>query len=224
MKSSIACPSWVPLLVAYISGDGDFTKLYDAARKPLLRIVARIVPFLPDDLRDDVVQQVFIRLIENPPKYDPRQCSPRTLMYGLLRNAVRQVQATFAPSGQRTRIRKGNIEQGSQSPDVCITSEDQTADYESALQHYEKAPSSRWTAESMQASAQTSELLGRMPRDAGSATWLVYGLEYSITEAARMMNISRFAVARSLNQALRSAQGEIDASSQPEARRIRVAA
>jgi DNA-directed RNA polymerase specialized sigma24 family protein len=105
MDSSVS-PRWETPLVAYLSGTGDLTELYCAAKQPLKRIVARLAPSMPEDLREDAVQQLFVRLLENPPNYDPDRCSMPRLIYGLLRNSVKQVRAMFAPPGQRTRISK----------------------------------------------------------------------------------------------------------------------
>jgi RNA polymerase sigma factor (sigma-70 family) len=215
MESSITSPSWVPFLVAYLAGAGDIDRLYGAARKPLLRVVARLAPLLPEDLRDDVVQQVFIRLIETPPKYDPGQCSASTLMYGLLRNAIRQVQATFAPPGQKTRATRSEDEPQSSSLNGNQLAERLTVEDEVISQPVGLAPSPRWTAAQTHAIAESRELLGRLPHDLGSVTWLVHGLGYSISDAARIIGKSRFSVARSLKQVQGLTQLRKDAPRQP---------
>jgi RNA polymerase sigma factor (sigma-70 family) len=200
MKRS-ASPSWEPLLVAYLSGGCDFTTLYSAARKPLVRIAARLAPIMPEDLREDVVQEFFIRLIENPPKYDPRQCSARILTYGLLRNAVRHVRATFALPGQKTRMPDSGNGQSNENLTIELTAQRTTSVKEISPEEIDQAPSPRWTADNNQAFVQAHELLAQMPQEVGTAAWMVYGLEFSIVEAAKMMGTSRFTVARSLKEA-----------------------
>jgi RNA polymerase sigma factor (sigma-70 family) len=204
-----ASPSWEPLLVAYVSGGSDFTTLYNAARKPLMRIVARLAPFLPVDLREDVVQQLFVRLIENPPKYDPGQCSARTLTYGLLRNAVRHVRAGFALPGEKTRRRDNRNEQSSASLFSELTAQRTTPVNDITSEEIELAPSPHWTADSTRARVQAHELLSQMPQEVGRAAWLVYAREYSITDTAIIMNKSRFAIARSLKEARQAATVEL---------------
>jgi DNA-directed RNA polymerase specialized sigma24 family protein len=216
MEGSISSPSWESLLVAYLSGDCDFTTLYNKAKKPLLRVVARLAPFMPEDLREDVVQQTFMRLIENPPKHDPSRCSPRTLLFGLLRNAVRQVRAMFAPPGQTTRIHSEDdlmVENSSGE----LTAQRITPANEITPDLIEDAPSSRWTPDNTHALVRAGELLAKLPKEAGTAAWLVYALEYSITDTAAMMDKSRFAVARALRQVHLWARPELNAAAQREA-------
>jgi RNA polymerase sigma factor (sigma-70 family) len=207
MKGS-ASSRWELFLVAYLSGGCDFTTLYSAAWKPLVRIVARLAPLMPEDLREDVVQEAFTRLIQNPPKYTPGQYSARTLTYGLLRNAIKHVRSTFTPPGQKTRVPDSGTEQ---SPPE-LTAQRRTVEDLVTPEDLDQAPSPRWTASTVEAFAQSHELLDRMPDDVGTATWLVYGLESPIVDAAKTLGISRFAVARSLILAQRMARLEIDAS------------
>src|SRR5258708_36794735 len=97
-------PTWDSLVVNYLSGTGDLTELYRAAKRPMERMVARIAPYLPEDIREEAVDEVFVRLMENPPKFTPGEFSARTLVFNLLRNAVRQVRALYAPPGEKTRL------------------------------------------------------------------------------------------------------------------------
>jgi DNA-directed RNA polymerase specialized sigma24 family protein len=76
---------------------------------------------------------------------------------------------------------------------------------ENATQEIDEIPSSRWIAENVQTSARAEELLAQLPQDVAAAAWLVFGLEFSIIEAGRIMKKSRFSVARSLNRARRAA-------------------
>jgi len=207
-------PSWDTSLVAYLSGNADITEVYRLAKRPLERIVARLAPFMGEDLREDAVQNLFVRLIENPPAYDPSGCSARALTFGLLRNAIRQVRAAFAVPGQKTRIPADSLVE--LHP---ITVDDFVAEFpigegDSLLHDVEQAPSLRWTSDNTQAFVQARELLAHMPPDAGTAVWLVHGLQYSITEAATILNRSRFAIARSLKHGMSVAQIENNASAQ----------
>jgi DNA-directed RNA polymerase specialized sigma24 family protein len=202
MDSSVS-PTWDAVATNYLKGEVDLSVLYKAAKKPLERIVARLAPSMPADLREDAVQQIFLRLIENPPKHDADRCSSRTLMYGLGRNAVKQVRAMSAPPGRKTRLSWNENAQDCQVPSTDVTPG--LAIVEDAAQEIEGIPSPRWTAKNVETSARTRELLGQFPQDVAAAVWLVFGLEFSIIEAGRILRKSRFAVARSLHQARRAA-------------------
>jgi RNA polymerase sigma factor (sigma-70 family) len=224
MNDSV-CPTWDALVVGYLARDVDLSTLYKAAKRPLARIAARLAPSMPKDLHEDAVQQLFVRLIENPPQYDPAQCSPRTLMFGLIRNAVRQVQSMFVPPGRKTRIDKSEFDQEMRGPSADLTAEYPTAeDGRTPRRELEQTTSRRWTAKAIEARAEAGELLARMTDDGGTAIWLVYGLQYSVTEAASIMNKSRFAVARSVKKSLHSARPETHPPRQLAAHSISVAA
>jgi DNA-directed RNA polymerase specialized sigma24 family protein len=208
MDSSAAVP-WENLLLAYLAGNSDLTPLYNATHKPLQQLVARIAPLIPEDVREEVVHQLFMRLIENPPKFDPCRCRPSTFTYGLVRNAARQVRAMYAPPGRKTRT----------GPEVAPAEKNQTArsievdqqpiaDGRSVPEDLDEIPTRRWSPESICAFAQVSELLSQLPQDVAAAAWMVFGLEYSIIEAARIIRKSRFAIARSLRNAKRMTRAQ----------------
>jgi DNA-directed RNA polymerase specialized sigma24 family protein len=201
VDSKVSVP-WEVLLVGYLSGSSDFDPLYSAAYKPFLRIVARIARFMPDDIREEAVGQAFLRLLAKPPKYDQLKCKPRSFAYGLLQNAVRQVQAMYTPPGRKTRGESELAADKSEQTANAIEADNQTiAEDRRAPGDLEQVPTTRWSPSTIQALAEASHVLGQMPRDVAVTAWLVYGLEFSITEAARKLSKSRFAVARSLTQA-----------------------
>jgi DNA-directed RNA polymerase specialized sigma24 family protein len=200
--TSSASPAWEILAVAYLTGHGDLAPLYEAAQRPFKRMVGRLSPSLPPDLQEDAVQQVFVRLLENAPAYDPARCSVRTLFYGLLRNAVKQVRAMNIPPGRKTRIEN---EQESRVPPAEMIPRYAIVETENTLQEIDEIPTPRWTPENIQTLARSSELLTQLPAEVAAAAWLVHGLEHSIVEAAGLLKKSRFAVARCLRQARRAA-------------------
>jgi DNA-directed RNA polymerase specialized sigma24 family protein len=201
MSCSIS-PSWETLLIAYLSGAGDLAGIYQTAKGPLTRIVARLAPWFSHEDQEDAVQQVFLRLLENPPKYEAGKCSVRTLTYGLIRNAIRQVRAMFASPGERTRF-----ESAEQQEITAANYQKIPYPEPEQIQEPEELESNRWTATDIHSSAEAHEVLSQMPADVAAAAWLVHGREHSIVEAAVMMKKSRFAVARLLGRTRRAVLG-----------------
>jgi DNA-directed RNA polymerase specialized sigma24 family protein len=196
-----ACGSWETHLESYLLGDPDsFAPLYKAAKAPLLRYLSRRAPFMPGDIREEVYDQIFVRLLENPPSYDRANCSLRSLMYGLARNALKQVRATYVAAGQKTRISGDESEFATQY--FNATSDDLTSGVEESDDSVlEQAPSHRWTSNQRLAAVEANELFSRMPHDQARAAWLVLGLELSNVDAAGLIGVSRFAVARLIGRA-----------------------
>jgi DNA-directed RNA polymerase specialized sigma24 family protein len=199
------CCSWETHLESYLLGNLDsLTPLYKLAKRSFLSYLSRRAPFMPPDLREEAFDQVFVRLLENPPEYDSSKCSLRSLMRGLARNALRQVRALYAPAGQKTRISVDETEfatTAAKSRSVGLGDGD-----ELVTDPIEEIPSYRWTAANAQAMAEASELLSFLPEDQGAAAWMVHGRELSVIETSAIMGKSRFAVARVLKQAFDSVQ------------------
>jgi DNA-directed RNA polymerase specialized sigma24 family protein len=205
MDSGAAVP-WETLLVGYLSGTSDFDLLYRTAYKPFLRIVAQIGNFLPEDVREEAVDEAFVRLIANPPQYDPSKCRPRTFVYGLLRNAVRHVRAIYAQPGKRTRTVRKLSANGKQQTAGPLEVDRQEIAEDTSIPDLEAIPSRRWTPDSVHAGVEARLLLRQLPRDLAFAVFLVDGLERSVVEAAGMLRKSRFAIARSVRQARNQAR------------------
>lgn len=191
------CHSWEAHLESYLLGDFDsLTPLYKSAKDAFLRFVRRRAPFMPDDVREEVFDQIFVRLLDHPPAYDLAKCSLRSLMYGLARNALKQVRAMYAPPGQKTRI---SVEESEFATIAAkVRPEELAGDDEQAADPTEEIPSHRWTAAHAHAMVEASELLSSLPEDQASALWLVHGLEYSNIEAGVTLRKSRFAIGRLL--------------------------
>lgn len=69
------------------AGDADaLAPLYDALAPALLALARRLCGSLED--AEEVVQDVFVRLVQTADRYDPRLGSVRALAYTMVRNAV----------------------------------------------------------------------------------------------------------------------------------------
>jgi len=94
------------------------------AERYVLKIVRRIAADLPDDIHYEVVNQAFMNLtLQKPASYNPARGSAGTFLKLTVRNALRQVRATYAPPGHVTRVRrrKGSVAAGVAAPAiVCI--------------------------------------------------------------------------------------------------------
>jgi hypothetical protein len=147
-------------------------------------MVRRVAPLLPEDLHEDIVQQVFLRLIENPPADGAAGCGMRALIFGMLRNATRQVRAMFAPPGQKTRVENLHAEDDGDASSVSAAG-NRSSTSGVDLSEIEEAVGTRWTAEQTTASVLARELLWIMPRHAADAAWLVFAQEFSLVVAHR---------------------------------------
>lgn len=191
------CRSWEPHLESYLLGDSNsLDPLYKLAKKSLLRFLSRRAPFMPEDVLEEVFDHIFVRLIENPPAYDRAKCSPRSLMFGLARNALKQVQATYVAAGQKTRLSRNENEFATKAAEPRLKEVASCDEY--PVNPVEEIPSLRWTDTQIRAMAESHELLASLPPDQASALWLVRGVEYSAIEAGKIMRKTRFAVARLL--------------------------
>jgi DNA-directed RNA polymerase specialized sigma24 family protein len=191
------CRSWEPHLESYLLGDSNsLGPLYKSAKRSLLRFLSRRAPFMPEDVREEVFDQIFVRLIENPPAYDPAKGSLRSLMFGLARNALKQVRATYVAAGQKTRLSRNENEFATKAAEPRLKKVASCDEY--LVNPVEEIPSLRWTDTQICAMAESHELLASLPPDRASALWLVRGVEYSATEAGKIMGKTRFAVARLL--------------------------
>ena len=83
-------------------GDADaLAPLYDALAPALLALARRLCGAEED--AEEVVQDVFVRLVQTADRYDPRLGSVRALAYTMVRNAV-------ASRGRRTAARPMSVE------------------------------------------------------------------------------------------------------------------
>jgi DNA-directed RNA polymerase specialized sigma24 family protein len=204
-------PTWDSLVVAYLSGSGDFTALYEAAKRPMERMVARIAPHLPEDIREEAVDEVFVRLLQNPPKYRPGKCSVKTLVFGLLRNAVRHVLALYAAPGQKTRFSPEKTSAGEsieavKDAEIELESDSQELDETSTVLAVKEIASTRWTASGIEAYAEASELLSGLPVSVATAAWMVHIEGETLNDTANAMGMSRFAVWRAFSNMAKGAR------------------
>ena len=89
-------------LVRIAAGDPDaLAPLYDALAPALLALARRLCAAEED--AEEVVQDVFVRLVRTADRFDPRIGSVRALAYTMVRNAV-------ASRGRRTAARPATVE------------------------------------------------------------------------------------------------------------------
>lgn len=94
-------------LVAFLAGNrraGD--AVYTQMRGPILAIVRSRAPDLMND-REDVLNEVFVLMLEAPHRFDPQRGSARVFITSvLLPDAMQRVRAKMARPGTTTRRRK----------------------------------------------------------------------------------------------------------------------
>ncbi|NOT35552.1 MAG: hypothetical protein HOP12_15515 [Candidatus Eisenbacteria bacterium] len=100
------------LLVAYLRGDLDARERFPAeAHDVLTRLAAHHAWFLPQDVRDEVVSEAHLILLERGAVFDPSRAPARVFLRLVVRDAVKRVAASYCPPGWRTRPTAGDAEQ-----------------------------------------------------------------------------------------------------------------
>jgi hypothetical protein len=96
------------LLRGFLAGDKSAREaLPRVAERYVLKIARILGADLPEDLHREVVNQAFLNLMrQKPGSYNPARGAAGTFLKLMLRNAVRQVRASYIPPGYVTRIRK----------------------------------------------------------------------------------------------------------------------
>jgi DNA-directed RNA polymerase specialized sigma24 family protein len=96
------------LLIDFLAGDPVARDvLPERIQRFLLKQARRLGRDLPDDLQEEVAQQAFENLLRQSPKsFDPDRSSALGFIKLLVRNAVYQVRAMYAPPGKRTRLQR----------------------------------------------------------------------------------------------------------------------
>ncbi len=94
------------LLTRFIADPHHERRFLDVAQPHLLRFAGRFAANLPQDLRQDVVNETLVSILELAPgAFDSTRGSATTFLQLLVRHAARKVRAGHCPPGQRTRSR-----------------------------------------------------------------------------------------------------------------------
>lgn len=97
------------LLVAFEKGDPEARRILpDRLEDSLHAIVSQIGFELPSDQHNDVVQKTWMNVLEGDSEYDPSRSSPLTYLKLHMRNAIRQVRASYARAGEPKRLSSRN--------------------------------------------------------------------------------------------------------------------
>jgi DNA-directed RNA polymerase specialized sigma24 family protein len=95
------------LILATLTGNRHAVDaLFRGGKDYIERLIARMAPDLSWDLRENALQETFVQLMQvRPGRYNPRLGSPKTLLRGLVHDAIRSVRASMTTPGQPTRNR-----------------------------------------------------------------------------------------------------------------------
>jgi DNA-directed RNA polymerase specialized sigma24 family protein len=184
------------LLQAFLAGDPVARNtLPRVAERYLTVIVRRLDPLLPEDLRGEVVNQALLNLLRQGPRsYRPASGSAGTFLGLLVRNALRQVRAMYAPPGQRKRVRppKGGSAKQKSGP-VMITAQPP----EELVGPQEPAAPDDIAA--LEIRLDVDALLQRAPADVAEGLRRVYLEDQPMQDAAEALGVSRFVLSRKLS-------------------------
>ena len=73
--------------------------------KRLVLATRQVLPRMDAYIRDEIVQQAFVILLENPRRYDPARGTAASFLCQVVREASRAVRAAYAPPATRKRER-----------------------------------------------------------------------------------------------------------------------
>jgi len=101
--------STAELLVAFERGDPEAQEILpDRLRDSLSALADQIAFGFSSDKVDDIVQRTWMNVLEGESEYDPSRSSPLKYLKLHMRNAIRQVRASYARAGEPKRLSSRN--------------------------------------------------------------------------------------------------------------------
>ncbi|MBS1702851.1 MAG: hypothetical protein JST12_14400 [Armatimonadetes bacterium] len=172
----------------------DVDSCAERLREHLIPIAVSIVPDLPPDLREDVVQETLIAAICGPSRLDPERGSPERYLRVLMHTAANKVRRSYALPGNkalRTYV-----------PAVSLDAK-QSADGQEPSSLGETLPSGE-RFEALVHDVEVARYLidlavGTAPVEVADALQLVYDDEHTITAAAEQVGVNRITLRRRLD-------------------------
>lgn len=172
-------------LERFIAGEREAREcLPRLAQKQLVAMASRLARDLPRDLHVEVVAEVWTLLILRRPPFDRRLGTARAFFRTVMKSAVRSVRATYAAAGTAKRAA------ANMAPAPLLS----TVDGEEGA----FVPTDSGAGARMEAHVAAEEVLRRAPPQLRIPLRLVNEAEFTITEVARRMSVSRFTLARAL--------------------------
>jgi DNA-directed RNA polymerase specialized sigma24 family protein len=174
------------LVLGFLKGDARARATFPKTAQRYLETMAReMAADLPFDLREEVVQQTFLNLLAaDPDDYDPARGSPIKFLRLIMKNAIRQVRASYTPAGKVTRVRKrqptpaaASLIWAEAAPPSCPA---------------EEYPDPSATTVAVEAKIDAHKILGRLPANTAKAIWLAYAAEETSSAIEAKTGINRF--------------------------------
>jgi hypothetical protein len=192
------------LLIAFLQGDRQVREELPALiHKKLVNFARR---FIPSELAEDAVQQMWLLLLrKDPNSFDPTKVPAWRCLQQLLRSAARDIRAAYTPPGQRTRLYKdanGEIiaNNSALSLDDMVSTEDDGGD--GTL--YELVPDTDDPFGSIDAKIDAELLLNEaqtlVSQPVSVALRWMYEHEAGLEESAMHSGLTRFQLHRGIRQ------------------------
>jgi len=173
-------------LAAYLRGDADARVRFPVeAHRILTDLAAHHGCFLPVDVREEVVNEAHLIMLERRSGFDPARGSAPVFLRFVVRDAVKRVAATYCPPGWRTR--RSDVDAEAQRTAVlslerhtemgtvfCDTSAERTVERQCDLR----------------------TVFDRAPAGLGYALRRIYFLDESPAAVAKSLGVSRFTLLR----------------------------
>lgn len=150
-------------------------------RRRLTLVTKKIMPDLDASLREEVVQQAFVALLDNPRRYNPARGTAISFLFQIVREAARTVRAAYAPPATRKRERSD-----APTPAAPVALHDLT---DNEMMQF--APARYGSAESVEARCDLLVLVPRLPGQLLIAFTLIAEGDTKVL-AAQMAGITRF--------------------------------
>ncbi len=185
------------LLVAYLRGEPDARERFPGeAAEILTALAARHAWFLPVDVREEVVNEAHLILLERLAGFDPQRAPAPVYLRLVVRDAVKRVASSYCPPGWKTRATNAEIEKqrgAVLSLEAKIEDGFEYRDHRAELDIYQRCD--------------LRTVFDRAPRTLGVALERIYYHGESTKDVAASMGLTRFTLARQIKAFADTFQG-----------------
>jgi DNA-directed RNA polymerase specialized sigma24 family protein len=205
--SSSREPTDERLLVAAHSGDRiAWTKLVIHLDRYLVAAVRRRAPDLPDDLRREVIQEVWAEVVALPSgDFDPAILPARHYIAGFIGLGLDRVRAAYRAPGERSRWRdarrsNARLAYKSREPVLTYTCREPVCVYELGESEQPEDPRSQAERDKVEAAIDIERVRHLASKPLATAIDLMWEEDAGYEEAATAVGINRVTLRRQLLQ------------------------
>jgi DNA-directed RNA polymerase specialized sigma24 family protein len=177
------------LLDGFLSGDEDVAKQFKARVTPyVVTLARRFGPDLAASLTDEIKSETWLILVERGrDAFDAERGNGnlKSYLFYVVKRAVQRVRADNAKPGQRTRYRKGQLQEGNVSSIDCLPQvlvDERAAD----------------VVRQIEARHDVAALLAEAPKAVAVALLAIHIRDRKLSDVSRQLDMSRFRLTRAI--------------------------